>query len=203
MAALTGITTVKQFTYRGDPTEQFSNTYHFRSAPPSTSEDWDTMFHNLANIEKGVFPTTTHIVAAYGYDNDDEKPVSVWSTFLAIGNDAISGTYSPTPGEPEFAGDQASLVSWQLDERDRRGKYKYCRKYLHNGYSQVTTPDHLSPTYKSALLVYAAALDPSGGAFHGGIRARTTAAPVNYHAASDWVTTRTLKRRGKRPLAHA
>jgi hypothetical protein len=203
MGALTGITMNQKFNYRGDPEEIFSNTYHFRDAPPSTTADWDTLAAGLATIVKAVLPTDVHIVSAYGYNTDDDKPVSVYSKDFTTSGVGIPGTFNPTPGEPRFAGDQAAHVNWALDVRDSRGHYIYCRKYMHCGFVQAGNTDSLSPTYVSALNNFATALGSPAGGFHGGLRSRKHDAPVLSQWATGTVTTRTLKRRGKRPLAHA
>lgn len=193
---------VKKFAYRGDATEEWSNTYHFRSAPPSDSTEWATLVSALAAIEVPILNPYTSIVRAYGYDTDDEKPVSVYTKDWEVDGGAPVGTYSYSSGtEAPMAGDQACFVWWKLDVKNSRGKWIYLRKYIHGGYSVVGGPDSVSTAYKTALGTYAAALDYADGAFEGGIRRRSDDAEVLDHGVGQYTTTRTLHRRGKRPLA--
>lgn len=199
MAPLTGITMIQKFTYRGDTEEEFSNTYHFRDNPPSTSADWLTLATALANELKTVFQPSTKIVRAYGYDTDAAKPISVWSHDWEAEAAPIAGTYVKDATEHDLAGDQAYFMEWQLDHKSTRGKWVYLRKYLHGGTSLLTNPDVPGGNYREACRVLANALGPPGTGFHGGLRARTGTWPVIWSGTSDYITTRTLRRRGKRP----
>jgi hypothetical protein len=203
VASLLGITLVQQMTYRGDNTEEWSNTYHFRNAPPSDDAGWLTVITNLANHVKTVLPDTGKIIRAYGYDTDDDKPVTVFvHDFLQAGT-AIDGTYAPTGTDFPMAGDQAAFSWWKINKRNSRGKWIYLRKYWHDGFCDFANPDLLGPAYAAALEALTLELDEGGGAFQGGIRARKHSDAVFGHGVSPYTTTRTLKRRGKRPLASA
>ncbi len=203
MATLTGVTMIQRFSYRGDPNEEYSNTWHFRDAPPSTSADWVALFEQLATHVANAIPATHHIIRAYGYDSDADDAVSVASYDWEQNEGAKPGVIAPPAGAHQMAGDQAAYITWQLDQRDARGHYICARKYFHGGWVSATDPDHLDPTYKAALQVLADAMAPGPGGNHGGIRTKKSSAPVNYSQAAGVVTTRTLRRRGKRPLAHA
>lgn len=193
---------VKRFTYRGDATEEWSNTYHFRSAPPADATAWGTLVSDLADIEVPILNSFTHIVRAYGYDSDDPDAVSVYTKDWDVDGGAPVGTYAYSSGtESMLAGDQAAFVWWQLDVKNSRGKWIYLRKYLHGGFSTLGGPDTLSTAYKTALGTYTDALDFASGAFHGGIRRRADDADVLVNGVNPYTTTRTLHRRGKRPLA--
>jgi hypothetical protein len=202
MAPLTGVTMVQRMTYRGDNTEEWSNNYHFRDAPPSTSADWDTLVNALAQIVKPVIPNTIEIVRAYGYNDDSDKPVSVYAKDWLTEGAPIAGTFAPGVNDHHMSGDQAYYATWQLDSRNARGKWIYLRKYLHGGIVAPTNPDIPDNAYRGAVDTYARALGTPAGGFHGGLRSRKTSAPILWTGTSDYITTRTLKRRGKRPLAH-
>jgi hypothetical protein len=202
IGALTGITMVKRFTYRGDTEEEWSNKYHFRSAPPSTSADWMTLFSALADIERTVYPATTHLVAAYGYNTDDAKPQSVWSIDLDSQGTPLPGLFVPAGTDDPLAGDQAYFAEWTIDKRSSKGKPIYLRKYLHGGQCDGVDPDIPGSHYRGVVDTYAHALGSTTGGFHGGLRSRTSDAPILWTGTSDYITTRTLRRRGKRPLGH-
>jgi len=195
----TGVTLVKSFTYRGQAGEQWSNRYHFRDNPPTTASEWNTLALALASHEKLLYPSTCEIVQAYGYDSDDPKAPSVWQGYWADDGVPVPGTYAPGAGEHGFAGDQAAMVWWRLELRDSRGKWIYLRKYFHAGQTDQTAPDNLSGPYKSAIATFADAMNPSKGAFNGGLRRLKDTTPILYDGSAPTVTTRTLKRRGKRP----
>lgn len=193
---------VQQMLYRGDATEEWSNTYHFRDAPPSDDAAWLTAVTALAAIVKPIIPATGHIIRAYGYDSDDDHAHAVFSHDWLLAGAPIAGTYSPFGTDFPLAGDQAVYAWWRTSKKNSRGKWIYLRKYLHDGFCDFSDPDRPGPGFKTAVAAYAAALDAAGGAFGGGLRARTFSDPVTAHGVSDFTTTRTLHRRGKRPLAH-
>lgn len=202
MASVTGITLIKKFPYRGDSNEEWSNTYHFVSAPPSDDAGWLTLVTELAEIEQPVLNPYTTIVRAYGYDSDSPTAVSVYTKDWELDGGALSGTYSYSSGTEEMlAGDQAALVSWRLAVKNSRGKWVYLRKYLHGGYEVIGGPDSISTAYVTALQTYADALDDGSTGLHGGLRRRADDTDVTANIVSPYTTTRTLRRRGKRPLA--
>jgi hypothetical protein len=201
VGSLLGITLVQQMLYRGDANEEWSNTYHFRDAPPSSDSAWLTAVTSLATQVKTVVPTTGHIVRAYGYDSDDDHAHAVYSKDWLAEAAPIAGTYSTFGTDFPLAGDQAYFIWWRTDRRNSRGKYIYLRKYLHDGFCDFADPDKPGPGYKTACVALAAELDPAGGALLGGLRSRTHEDLITAHGGSEYVTTRTQHRRGKRPLA--
>jgi hypothetical protein len=150
-------------------------------------------------LEKAIYPATTHVVRAYGYDTDDAKPVSVWSYDYLLAGEQVAGTFVQTPGDKQMAGDQAGLIEWQLDHKNSRGKWVYLRKYVHSGYIDPGNSDHIENLWHGALETFAGAIGGTTAPFHGGLRARTGTWPIQDYWAANVVTTRTLKRRGKRP----
>ena len=202
MASVTGITLIKKFPYRGDANEEWSNTYHFVEAPPSDDAGWLALVTELAEIEQPILNPYTTIVRAYGYDSDDDHAVSVYTKDWELDGGALSGTYSYSSGTEEMiAGDQATLVSWRLAVKNSRGKWIYLRKYLHGGYETLGGPDSVSTAFQAALQTYADALDDGSTGLHGGLRRREDDTDVTANIVSPYTTTRTLRRRGKRPLA--
>lgn len=201
MAAVTSIILVKQFTYRDDPTEQFSNRYYLRNAPPGDQASWKQLCDDLINIEKPVFPPSVHYVTAYGYNDDAANAQSVFFHDYTQDASPPAGTYGGT-GQ-SCAGDQAALVFWKTDRKNARGKYIYYRKYFHASTVSVGDRDMIDQTHHDAYMTLVNALHPVVGAFWGGIRSRTHADGIIASGVGEWITTRTLKRRGKRPLAHA
>jgi hypothetical protein len=187
--------------YRGTTDEEFSNRYYLRGAPPADDAAWLTLVTDLANLEAICFSPPVKTVRAYGYNDDAANAQSVFShDWLATG-DWPNG--SLTDSGPLMAGDQAGLIEWKTNRKNSRGKFIYLRKYFHHGHVDATNTDNLGTQTALNYRQFAHELDPAGTAFHGGIRSRTHADPLLFIGEYSYVTTRTLKRRGKRPLAHA
>lgn len=197
MASVCGLTLVKAFDYRGDPNEEFSNTYHFKGAVPSDDTGWMTLMGQAAAAEGHVLPAAVHYTRAYGYDSDDPAAHHVFS--YTWPTTSTTGDYPrDTLQELPIAGDQAAMVWWKTARLNSRGKPIYLRKYLHGGFIPNTGGDQLSTPYHTALGIFVG-LTTGMNAVHGGLRSRTHDETIVESAASQWVTTRTLKRRGKRP----
>lgn len=213
MSAQTGLTVVKRMTYRGDANEEYSNTYWFTGGQPSGPVAWRALFDALVLVEKPIYGSTVNIIKAYGYtDNEGHRaedppgtPVAaaVWSLDLRVAPDTIiPGTMATT--RIEMPGDDAVWVRWKTSRlTSPGGKAIYLRKYFHPALTATSppTPDTVLPQQVTALQALGTKL--RDGSF---IDARTLTAPgktdvLTSSSASPYVTTRTLKRRGKRPKA--
>jgi len=196
MASVTGLTIVKSFVYRGDATEEFSNTYHFKNPPPGDDSSWTVVLNDVLNKEVTIFPAWVSFVRAYGYDSDDPKAHHVFFHDWTVPGPPPAGVLLETGNR--MAGDQAACVRWKTARLNSRGKPIYLRKYLHGGFVDPTISDNLAASYVTALTAYA---DQATGvnAIHGGLRSRTHDETVADGAPIGFVTTRTLKRRGRRP----
>jgi hypothetical protein len=150
--------------------------------------------------ERACYPATSAAVRAYGYNDDGDKPISVWShDWLATGGQFGGlGVF----GGNKMSGDQAACISWRLDHKNSRGKYVYLRKYMHDGHTAAGDTDKLDPAYLTNLTQFALDCMNGPAGFWGGVRARTGTWPILAAGTTGWSTTRTLKRRGKRPLVH-
>jgi hypothetical protein len=209
VAAATGLTVVKRFLYRGDPNEEYSNTYWFKPVtPPADAAAWRALLDALVLVEKTIYPSSCQVIRAYGYSDDsghkpgDTGPVSpsVWSVDLRIAPDApVAGTLV-TGGIELAPGDAAVWARWKTDRRTSPGsKPIYIRKYFHPAIGNGSDADLVQTAQKNALL--ALGLKLQDGTFSGG-RTITTCGRTDTilsHGASTYMTTRTLKRRGKRP----
>lgn len=198
MAAATGIVMNHRFTYRGDTNEYYSNKYWLTGAPPTTSADWEQLFNQMQLACIKIIPPNVHIVGAYGYDDNTDGAHSVWSIDLEAQGGETPGTMLPDPSTP-MAGDQAGMIEWKTERKNSRGKWIYLRKYIHKGGLNISDPDRLS-------VACLAAYDAFGEAFLDGtnetgrkLRSQKQDEVLQEAHASEFVTTRTLKRRGKRP----
>ena len=193
------LTIVKRFTYRGNAQEEWSNSYALSGATPADSPAWRTLFDALVAEEKKLYLAESSVVSGYGYDSIPVKGDSaIWSVDLTVTpNSPVVGVLPASAGA-KMAGDQASWVRWGLDRFNTKGKRVFLRKYFHNGLIQGAIPDSLYPAYTTALDAFGLKL--RDGTFTGGRRiSDKDGTTIVGHAVSPYSTTRTLKRRGKRP----
>lgn len=209
MAEATGLTIIKRFTYRGNANEEYSNTYWFKpTTPPADAAAWRALLDAVVLVEKTIYPATAQVIRAYGYDDDtghrpgDTGSVAgaVWSVDLRVAPDTpVPGTLA-TGGLELAPGDAAVWARWKTDRRTSPGsKAIYIRKYFHPCLGNGTDPDLVATAQKNALLALGAKMHD--GTLPGS-RTITTAGKTDTilsHGASTYMTTRSLKRRGKRP----
>src|SRR5678815_411108 len=198
-APTTVLTVVKKFTYRGDSTEEWSNTYALSGSTPADSGAWRTLFDLLVTQEKTLYQSTSSVIRGYGYD---EVPTTgthaVWTVDLTISpNTPVPGTLA---SGDRFAGDQAAWVRWGLDRFNSKGKRVYLRKYFHDGGQDSTTADNLITGYRTALTNFGAKMWDGSFASGRTIVSKDGEVPIGAGIAP-YITTRTLKRRGKRGTA--
>ena len=201
MASQVGITLVKRFYYRGDPNEEFSNTYHLSGSVPSDATAWRTLVDALIAQEKTGYSFDVQVIRAYGYDSDSPTATAVFSVDLTVSpNSPVSGTLSPTGGAQQ-SGDCAVWVRWKTSRLNSRGKPIYLRKYFHDVFATIVTntADTVLAAQKTALNALGAKLQDGSFAEARTVTARGHTDTIVSHGASSFVTTRTLKRRGKRP----
>lgn len=200
-----GVTLVKQFTYRGNSAEEWSNTYWFTQSTPSDATAWKALADAVAASEKIVYPSTTKIVRAYGYDspNDVTGEHAAWTYDYLGAAESISGTYVPSAAIPQ-AGDDAWWIRWRTTRRTSPGgKLIYLRKYFHPPYtgsgggdSVVAALRTLGTTHGNKMIDGTLPSARKLCAMH------HTEDAASFDSGdvevSTYVTTRTLKRRGKR-----
>jgi hypothetical protein len=192
---ITVLTNIKRFTYRGDTQEEFSNTFHFLGLPPTTQAEWQSLATEVVQIEQGVFDDTVTFSRSIGHISSDAGAVAVYDfDWIGTGNPPL-GAYVDTGGRVG-SGDQASCVEWLTNLKTSRGKPIYLRKYLHHPFLNAVLPDDLDASYITALDAYAAKF--VGATVWGGLTNPEKTATVASSKVIPYVTTRTLKRRGKR-----
>lgn len=194
------LTVIKRFPYRGDVTEEFSNSYVFIGTTPADAAAWRTLFNALVTQEKTVYPAFVEVIKGYGYASDAEDATAIWSVDLRVSPETVvPGTLS-TAGTGGVPGDAAVWARWKLTRLNTKGKPIFLRKYFHGARSNGGDPaDTIAAGQKTALTALATKL--RDGSFLDG---RIITAPghddvVLSVGASSYLTTRTLKRRGKRP----
>lgn len=195
--AAPGVTLVKSFTYRG-AAEEFSNTYHFVGDAPSNDTDWGTLVMALVALEKTLMVADVTYERAYCYENTDDD--SVFTYDIAVAHSGTVGTVSLTTGESVAPGDAAAWVRWKTARTNTHGKPIYLRKYFHGvslAAAGSSPADTLSAQWADAADTFKDAVNDVSGDWPG-IAGPDGVAP-GAAARSTFVTTRTLRRRGKRP----
>jgi len=204
MASVLSLQLEKSITYRGDTSETFTNRYYFKTGPPAVTDTdlWKQYLDALWNHEKLIFPPGIHLVAGHGWNDDSEDAHRVFSHDYAA-DGPNPGTYVQVGTELGIAGDQACVVEWKTDIKSSRGKPIFLRKYFHGGFCDSNFPDNVGVTYLAALQHFANEM--AFTTFLGGLRSRAHDLNVASAIAYPYVTTRTLKHRGRRggPKAQA
>ena len=199
MASLACLTVIKKFTYRDAP-EEYSNEYFLTGSIPADAAAWRTLFDALVTQEKTLYPSTVTVVRGYGHDSDDPHAAAVWSVDLTVSpNTPVAGTLALGRGI-QMPGDDAVWARWKTSRLNSKGKAIYLRKYFHPAVSAGTTnKDAVLQAQVDALNAFGAKL--SDGSFTDArtIRSRAHSETITGHGSSIYITTRTLKRRGKRP----
>lgn len=201
MAAVVGITLIKKLAYRGDASEEVSNQYWFTGAVPASDAAWKALTDALIVEERKVYVSDVAVIRAYGYNDDAETAVAVWSWDYEAAAATVSGQLTITGGQV-CPGDSAMWVRWKTSKLNTKGRNVYLRKYFHpavNAGASTAGRDQVLPAAKTALAAFGTKL--SDGSFLDArtIRGRTFTPTILSVTASPYVTTRTLKRRGKRP----
>jgi hypothetical protein len=199
MAAMPSITIVKTFTYRGAP-EEWSNTYHFTNDAPTTQARWKALSDAIIAAEKLCFDSSVTFTSAYGHKAGVKA--RDWFFNYASPGPAVAGTLS-APANGRQAGDAALWLRWATDQLTSKGKPIFLRSYYHSIFANgplFSNVDNANSAQKTALETYGAAWltgFSDGAVTH--VRAGPNGAVALAPAlASQYVTTRTLERRGRR-----
>lgn len=189
------ITLIKRFDYRDAP-EEWSNTYHFSGSTPDEENDWRILALSIYETERTLFTARHKLVGAYGYAAGNENSVAQVD-FTQGSVIEPPGTYTPPGTAYEWSGDQAGWIR-ALVGTSSTGKKVYIRKYFHGGSSWATDPDEMEPGLRDLYQAHCEQCVTDGW-----VGDRKWCGPQGAVATlpghSRYVTTRTLKRRGRRP----
>lgn len=203
MAAAVGVTIVKKFPYRGDGTEEYSNQYWLTGAVPADNTAWKALADALIAQEKTVYTGDAWTIRAYGYDSDAADAVAVWTYDYEGAAATVPGTLAQGTGVL-CPGDAAVWCRWKTGRLNSKGKAIYLRKYFHPAVGKSgagADRDVVLAAQKTALTNFATKLKDGTFLDARTITARGHADVISTVGAASYVTTRTLKRRGKRPGA--
>jgi hypothetical protein len=195
MALPARVTLIKAFSYR-DAEEEWSNTYGLGGAAFADYAAMLACAATLANYERNVYAATSRVVRAIIY-----QPGAIISTrtiqFLAEVGSEPTGLLSPSGSFVKWAGDQAGWIRGKIGT-STKGKPVYVRKYFHDGFSLLGDSDETMSDWRGAAMTFAGQLQ-SGTAGSGRPWVGPDGETVTLLDRSKYVTTRTLKRRGRRP----
>lgn len=201
MASQAGLTIIKSFTYDGHA-EEWSNQYWFKGTVPANPTAWRALFDAIVLKEKACFDTNTMVVRGYGYDSDADNASAIWTVDLQVSPETpVHGTLATADStHPQAPGDAANWIRHKTSRLNTKGKAIYLRKYLHGVHTNgASSGDFPYATQKTNLTALATLLDD--GTLPGTltISARKHSDTILSRGVNTYITTRTLKRRGKRP----
>lgn len=190
------LTIIKGIEYR-DVTEEYSNTYHFwlQNGNPDSAAAWMIFATMLMQHEQPIHTTETTFHRVYGH-NAGQPGAVFMHDWLGAGNPPV-GT-AAYPAHLRVPGDTAAWIRWSTGQRNSRGKLIYLRKYFHKIPSSAATDvDHVLPEAVQAMHTFGEWLltGPWNGAQYCSPQG---VVPIDV-GVSQYQTTRTLKRRGRRP----
>jgi hypothetical protein len=191
-----GLTVLFRFGYRADAQEEWSQQYWFTGGTPADATAWNALRAALVVGIRPCLPSTVQHIGSYGYDSEDDGATAVYSDDYRA--TPVAGTLTTTGGTI-CPGDSAVWLRWKTSRLNSNGKPIYLRKYFHPAVATTGTPDDVLAAQNTALDALGTLL--VDGSFIGArkITARGHTDVITNHSSSVWVTTRTLKRRGKRP----
>ena len=189
-----GVVVIKSFNYRG-AYEEWSNAYHLSGAASGPSQ-WRDWADALIALEKHVYTSRVTIRRVLCYDDTDAN--SVYTYDLSAFAGVVTGDLDMT----DFfisSGDDAGWVRWDTGRVSSSGKKIYLRKYFHDVYYQArATPDEVASDQQTAYQAFGDAL--LGDILTGlNMVGPDGSQPTGDAGRSSYLTTRTLKRRGRRP----
>ena len=191
-----GIVIVKEMPYRGSP-EEWSNKYHFVGDAPSDDAGWDSLREAIVDLERTCYGTFVKVVRVYGYDDTDHDATYIYE--YASGSEP-TGSISAITGSTFAPGDAAAWCRWKTARVNSHGRPIYLRKYFHGVTVYASTSgdtDELNVTWTTAADAFIDNVNGVSGDWPG-IAGPDGVAP-GASSRSTYITTRTLKRRGRRP----
>lgn len=191
--AAPGITVVQTFTYRGAP-EEWSNKFHFQGDAPSDPAGWRDLADAFIDLWKTTLTDVVTIVRVLCYEDTDDPAVYTYTLASFSGN--VAGTITTgVSADLLESGDVAALLRWNTGKTSTKGKPIYLFKYLHG----VMHASGARDTWRDTTVAGTFASDVmSASGDWPGLADKAGDAPVG-HLAETYLTTRTLKRRGRRP----
>ena len=183
--------TQKSFAYRGVQ-EEYANIYHLSGTQPADQAAWQSLADAVKDLERPILSPVVTFTSWLGYNDGSDT-----ADYTGLHTGTLTGSYSMT-SQIQCPGDDAMWVRWATGDRSSSGKPIFLRKYFHPAVTLAAGGDSISSTWRTAAATYGAAMTA------GGLAGTLKICRPNGHLgttvlAASFVTTRTLKRRGRRP----
>lgn len=195
MASAVKVVTVKSFLYRGAP-EEWSNAYHFTGDSPSDEAHAKILLDEVRDRETLLWPSSVVFVRGYVYDVD-----AVHATYVFDEEHTDEGTTAGVFDDSGLVlapGDAAMQVRWWDGTLNSRGRKIYLRKYFHGVCFNEGDEDFVAESQLAELQNFGDHM--IDGSLPAGRRICDEEGDQGVVAlAGRFITTRTLKRRGRRP----
>lgn len=193
----TAILTIEKSTLYRATREHWNNAYHL-SLVPTDGAAWNALATAVVALEQPMLSASTQFEKIYGH-TPGTPPVLVYEyDYPPTGEGGVAGTFVPSNLEYPCPGDVAFWVRYGTTQKTSLGKPIYLRNYYHDAHTGLT-PDTLAVNQASRLTTLATAwvngISAAGVTY---VRAGPRGAIAQNHQNGQFLTTRTLKRRGKR-----
>lgn len=188
---------VKRGMWRG-ANEEWSNGYHFSGTAPADRAGAEAFFTSLFNLEKNFYADTQRLVQAYFYENPEGNS-TIGKDYRTLPATGLLGTATALSTGTTLSLEQSSIVKARCGYTSK-GKPRYVMKYFHGIRANGADPDKVAwaaaGTLDPLLVQFTNGTLPGGAAL-----CRPDGQVCETPVAHPLLTTRTLKRRGKRPPA--
>lgn len=147
------IVITKEFAYRGT-TRRWTNRYHFEGDLPSSGAAWAAFADLIVAAEKLVYPSTTQIVQADGYDAGSATSTNPHGDAVFTKVYTVAGTFSQDITDNPMPGNDCGLLRWNTLARTVKNHPVYLFSYIHSGWVSAASADSLATDWKAVLQTY-------------------------------------------------
>lgn len=193
------LTMEKSFNYRG-AREHWSNAYHLQETP-SDHASWLALANRVWDYEKMFLDASVELEYAYGHDPGTPPVLVFENDFAPVGEGGPAGQFVPAAGAHPTPGDAAVYIRYSTTQKSTLGKPIYLWNYYHGVYYDAAAGDVMDSTQHTQLdalgAIWVSGLNVPGATpalYH---RAGPRGAVAQGHKIGDFITTRTLKHRGR------